>query len=191
MIDIDSWSHILSNIFKIFIIVTKDYETKNKEIGEIYTNFKENYRLPYSYYLLLNDSSLLNYYYNEDEKKMYLSRWIEKIDNNINMIPFTKIEYDFYLKISIENIYYNNFIQSDHYMDNGCLCKFCFKKRKEIIDKLKRGVKIVNEKIIHNVDLIKKEIIENSVKNSKKPQNLQNNKKIKNTLNNIVFTSSF
>ena len=195
MIDIDSWSKLLSEIFKTEIMVIKDYETRNKSIGEVYTKFKETYRLPYSYYLLLNESHLLNYYYNEEDKKMYLNRWIEKIDNNMNMIPYTKIEYDFYLKLSIENVYYNNFIQSDHYMDNGCLCNFCSKKRKEIIDKLKRGEKIENEKIIHNVNFIKKEIIENSIIKSKQQQvnnqNLQHNRKIKNTLNSIVFTSPF
>lgn len=195
MIDIDSWSKLLSEIFKTEIMVIKDYETRNKSIGEVYTKFKETYRLPYSYYLLLNESHLLNYYYNEEDKKMYLNRWIEKIDNNMNMIPYTKIEYDFYLKLSIENVYYNNFIQSDHYMDNGCLCNFCSKKRKEIIDKLKRGEKIENEKIIHNVNFIKKEIIENSIMKSKQQQvnnqNLQHNRKIKNTLNSIVFTSPF
>ena len=195
MIDIDSWSKLLSEIFKTEIMVIKDYETRNKSIGEVYTKFKETYRLPYSYYLLLNESHLLNYYYNEEDKKMYLNRWIEKIDNNMNMIPYTKIEYDFYLKLSIENVYYNNFIQSDHYMDNGCLCNFCSKKRKEIIDKLKRGEKIDNEKIIHNVNFIKKEIIENSIMKSKQQQvnnqKLQHNRKIKNTLNSIVFTSPF
>jgi len=193
MIDIDSWSVILSEIFHTEIMVLKDYETRNKSIGEVYTHFKEIYRLPYSYYLLLNESPLLNYYYNEEDKKIYLNRWIEKIDNNINTIPFTKMEYDFYLKLSIENIYYNNFIQSDHYMDNGCLCNFCSKKRKEIFDKLKRGEKIENEKINHNTDLIKKEMIENLMMKSKQQnnQNLQNNRKIKNTLNSVIFTSPF
>jgi hypothetical protein len=195
MIDIDSWSPILSEIFNTEIMVIKDYETRNKSIGEVYIYFKEIYRLPYSYYLRLNESFLLNYYYNEDDKKIYLNRWIEKIDNNINMIGYTNTEYDFYLKLSIENIYYNNFIQSDHYMDNGCLCNFCSKKRKEIIDKLKKGDKIENEKINHNVDLIKKEMIENSMMKSKQQQqnntNLQHNRKIKNTLNSIVFTLPF
>jgi hypothetical protein len=193
MIDIDSWSSILSEIFNTEIMVIKDYETRNKSIGEVYTYFKEIYRLPYSYYLLLNESPLLNYYYNEDDKKIYLNRWIEKMDNNINMISYTKIEYDFYLKLSIENVYYNNFIQSDHYMDNGCLCNFCSKKRKEMIDKMKRGEKIENEKIIHNVDFIKKEMMENLMKNKQQQNNtnLQHNRKIKNTLNSIVFTSPF
>ena len=196
MIDIDSWSHILSEIFKTEIIVIKDYETRNKSIGEVYTTFKETYRLPYSYYLLLNDSPLLKYYYKEDERKVYLNKWIEKIDNYSNIAPYTKIEYDFYLKLSIENIYYNNFIQSNHYMDNGCLCKFCFKKRRDVINQLRRGEKIDNERIVHNSDLIKKELIEVVIKNSEQKQKQNNesakhNKKIKNTLNNIVFTSPF
>ena len=62
-----------------------------------------------------------------------------------------------------------------------------------MIHKLKRGEKIENEKILHNSDLIKKEIIEKSMKNMKSHQKKENlhNKKIKNTLNGIIFTSSF
>jgi len=85
-------------------------------------------------------------------------------------------------------------------MDNGCLCKFCFKKRREVINQLRRGEKIDNERIIHNSDFIKKELIEISIKNSQRKQKqkqkqnnecLEHNKKIKNTFNNIVFKPNF
>jgi hypothetical protein len=71
MNDIDSWSNILTNIFKTEIMIIKDYETKNKTIGEVYKKFKNNYRLPYSYFLLLSESPLLKYYYNEEERNNY------------------------------------------------------------------------------------------------------------------------
>ena len=190
MNDIDSWSKILTNIFKTEIMIVRDYETRNKTIGDVYKKFKNNYRLPYSYFLLLNDSPLLKYYYSEEEKNNYLTRWIEKIDNG-KITSFTLEEYSFYLKISIENKFYNNYIQSDHYMDNGCLCNFCSQKRKELIHKLKKGEKINNEKINHDVDLIKKEIIENTIKKNNaifNEKQIQHNEKIKKTLNNVIFT---
>ena len=192
MDDIDSWNIILSDIFKTEIIIVKDYETKNKSIGDVYKKFKEYYKLPYCYYLLLNDCPLLKYYYNEDERKTYLDQWLEKIDHN-TIKSYTEEEYNFYLNLCIENKYYNNFIQLNHYIDNGCLCEFCFNKRKEIINKLKKGVTINNEKIIHNSELIKREIIENNIRKNKlhfNEKQIYHNQKIKKIFNNIVFTKN-
>ena len=59
----------------------------------------------------------------------------------------------------MENKYYNNNIEWDHYIDNGCLCMVCSKKRNEIVKRLKMGVKTIKEKIIHDNELLKREII--------------------------------
>ena len=67
-------------------------------------------------------------------------------------------------------------------MDNGCLCNFCSNKRIELINKLKRGENISNEKIIHNLDLII-----NAIKNNINKKQTYNNQIIKKTLNNIIF----
>ena len=72
-------------------------------------------------------------------------------------------------------------------MDNGCLCRFCSKKRKEILSKIKKGENISNEKIIHNADLIKKELIENRLSYVKKKIGvIEHNSKLKNTLNYLI-----
>ena len=93
---------------------------------------------------------------------------------------YTKKEYDFYLNVCIENKYYNNNIEWDHYIDNGCLCMVCSKKRNEIVKKLKSGVKTINEKIIHDNELLKREIaLRMSISKPKKI--------IKNNLNNILY----
>jgi hypothetical protein len=192
MNDISVWSEILSEILGTEIIIIKDYETENKLIGELYNRFKETYQIPYSYFIELNNSPLLSYYYDDQEKKKYLDKWLHKIDNHF-IKPYTSEEYDFYLKLCIENRYYNHFIQSNHYMDNGCLCKFCSIKRREIIEKVKKGDIIDNEKIIHNTQLIQREIILNHkkrfIKNDKANKLPLNEVKIKNTMNNIVFNS--
>lgn len=74
----------------------------------------------------------------------------------------------------------------NHYIDIGCRCKVCDKKRKEILERLKRGEN-VNEKINHhelvliNVENIKrnieKRIIERKVF-QKKIETEKNNKKM-------------
>jgi hypothetical protein len=51
------------------------------------------------------------------------------------------------MKISLENQYYD-MIQLNHYIDNGCFCKCCIKKRRDIYFKALNGT-YSNEKIIH------------------------------------------
>ena len=51
------------------------------------------------------------------------------------------------MKLSLENQYYD-MIQSNHYIDNGCFCKCCVKKRRDIYFKALNGT-YSNEKIIH------------------------------------------
>ena len=60
---------------------------------------------------------------------------------------YTPSEYSFYMKIALENQYYD-VIQLNHYIDNGCFCKCCIKKRKDIYFKALNGT-YSNEKIIH------------------------------------------
>jgi hypothetical protein len=62
------------------------------------------------------------------------------------------------MNLCLENQHLND-IQTDHYIDNGCFCKYCTEKRKDLFFKAKSGIKIF-EKIIH------REVI-NEVKNNK------------------------
>ena len=52
------------------------------------------------------------------------------------------------MNLCLENQYIND-IQIDHYIDNGCFCKFCSEKRRNIFFKAKAGENKF-EKIIHN-----------------------------------------
>lgn len=158
--DSQYWGTILSKIFEREIIMVNDYETNDKKIADIYRRFKENYKLPLNYYEDIKTCKFLNYYYSEEERNEYLNLWNTKTCENY--VSFTKSEYDLYIKICLENQIYN-FIQLEHYIDNGCLCNLCFNKRKELFTKAKSGIKIT-EKIIHNavvnefVDTIKTNI---------------------------------
>jgi hypothetical protein len=167
MNDIDEWNKILTNIFKSNIVTIKDHETKNKSIGELYERFKKEYRIPYRHYLKIKESNNLKYYHSKEERENYLKSWEHKTEKK-EITCYTKKEYDFYLNICIENKYYNNNIEWDHYIDNGCFCKYCTEKRKEIYFKAKSGEKnfekIIHRNVIHEVKVEKIKTIHNKIK---------------------------
>ena len=151
--DSSQWSTILTNILGTEIKIIKDYETQNKLISDLYIKFKNEYKLPYNYYKLFEDNSELNFYLTKQEKNIYMNKWL----NNTTTIytSFTKYEYDFYMKISNENKFYD-IKKSGHYFDNGCICDMCFKYRKQIIEDIKNDEKNFNIKkynpIIHDIN---------------------------------------
>ena len=140
------WGNILSNIFQTDIVIINDYKTEDKGIGNLYKRFKMQYKLPSNYIELIKNNKFFNFYYSETERNKYLSEWMSKLDNNC--IPYTEEEYNFYMKICLENQYIND-LQINHYIDNGCFCKLCSVKRKEIYFNAKAGEKKF-DKIIHN-----------------------------------------
>jgi hypothetical protein len=143
--DSNCWSDILTNIFNREIVMVNDYETNDKKICDLYNAFKKEYKIPSNYFKDIKTNKHLNYYYSEEERNEYLNLWGNKVTKE--WIPFTGSEYNLYIKICLEN-QIHNFIQREHYIDNGCLCNCCFNKRRELFMKAKSGVKIT-EKIIH------------------------------------------
>jgi hypothetical protein len=115
---------------------------------------------------LIKNDKHLNFYYNEDERNNYFNYWNSKIGEPF--IPYTESEFNFYMNLCLENQFIND-IQIYHYIDNGCFCKLCTEKRRDIYFKYKSGVRNF-EKIIHNavVNQFKTEkinIINNKLKN--------------------------
>jgi len=144
--DSNLWSQILSNIFKIEIVIINDYKTEDKGLGNLYKKFKNEYRIPENFIEIIKNDKYFNFYYNEIERNNYLEGWTNKLSNYV--IPYTEEEYKFYMNLCLENQYIND-IQIDHYIDNGCFCKFCSEKRRKIFFKAKAGENKF-EKIIHN-----------------------------------------
>lgn len=140
------WGSILTNIFQYDIVIINDYKTEDKNIGKLYNEFKQNYKLPINYFDIIKNNKYFNFYYNEIERTNYLSDWKSRLCDFFN--PYTEIEYNFYINLCLENQYIYD-IQIDHYIDNGCFCKYCTNKRREIYIRAKSGEKIF-EKIIHN-----------------------------------------
>lgn len=145
--DSSEWGNILTSLLGEEICIINDYETHNKPIAYLYKKFKEEYKLPTNYLELINQCKYLQYYYSEEEKNEYISMWSNKIISRAFQY-YSESEYNLYEKISIENMSYSS-IQLEHYIDNGCLCKFCSIKRNELLQKHKQG-NIINEKINHN-----------------------------------------
>ena len=143
--DSQSWSSILSNIFQIDIIVVNDHKTENKLIGDLYRRFKSEYKLPINLFEIVKNDKYFNFYYNEFERNEYLMNWQSRLCEEF--IPYNNNEYNFYMKICLENQYFND-IDHNHYIDNGCFCKYCTEKRREIYFKAKAG-ETQFEKIIH------------------------------------------
>ena len=63
------------------------------------------------------------------------------------------------MKLCLENQYIND-IQIEHYIDNGCFCKYCSLKRRDIYFKSKKGEtnfeKIIHTDVINEVNKDKK-----------------------------------
>jgi len=149
--DSNLWRNILTNLLGNEILIINDYESSQKKISNLYSNFKNNYKIPNNLLEEIKSDINFNYYYDQEEREDYIKEWMQKKEDD--MIVFNRIEYDFYLKITKQNCKVFN-IMLNHYIDIGCRCKVCDRKRKEILERLKRG-EIVNEKINHTELVLK------------------------------------
>jgi hypothetical protein len=147
--DSNEWSTILTNIFGIKIVSIKDYESSNKPIKDLYKKFKIAYKIPSNLLDELTKCKYLNYYYSDQEKQEYIDQWAKKTAPNT--VQYTSEQYNMYEQLSIENSHID-YIQLNHYMDEGCSCKACCMKRAETATKLIMGRTIITEidRIVHS-----------------------------------------
>jgi hypothetical protein len=144
--DSNEWGSILSLLLQKEIVIVNDYETSSKQIKNLYENFKRNYKIPLNLLEEIKNDPYLNYYYSNDEKRIYLNEWEKKTCENV--VFYNAKEYDLYSKITKENST-RNFLQLNHYIDADCSCSICNRKRREIFERVKKGEKII-EKIDHS-----------------------------------------
>ena len=130
------WGPILTNIFGTRICIVKDYESANKPIKDLYLSFKSAYKIPQN---LLNDimnCKYLKYYYSPDEQGEYCRQWTQLSTTSTD--SYTPIQYKMYEELTIENSYID-YIQLNHYMDEGCICRACNIKRYSVANKIMSG----------------------------------------------------
>jgi Ni,Fe-hydrogenase maturation factor len=178
--DSQLWQQILSTIFQTDIVLISDYQTDKKKIGEIYTKFKTEYKIPENFFESIKSCKYFKFYYSIPERNEYLNFWKNRIDKAFT--PYSPSEFIFYMQICLENQYIND-VQIEHYIDNGCFCNYCSLKRRDIFFRAKKGEtnfdKIIHTDIVHEVkeNRIKKlnEIIQKKIK-----EKISNKKFIKN-----------
>jgi len=148
------WPRILSTIFQSDIILISDYNTETKKIGELYKRFKNEYKLPVNFLDLVKTCKYFNFYYNEQERNKYLELWNKNLSLSL-FKPYTIEEFKFYMQLCLENQYISD-VKIEHYIDNGCLCKYCSVKRKDIYFRAKKGEthfdKIIHTEVIHELN---------------------------------------
>jgi hypothetical protein len=140
------WGIILTTIFGSNIKPIKDYESTNKPIKDLYAQFKNAYRIPKNFLDELTKCRYLNYYYSEQEREEYINEWLSK--STVDFVAYTPEQYKMYEELTIQNSHID-YIQLNHYMDEGCLCKACSIKRCETATKLNIGI-VVTDRIVHS-----------------------------------------
>lgn len=144
--DISIWDKILSDIFKTEIIIIREESEKNA-IYELYNKVKEEYKLPSNYYDDLNNDKSLKYYENEMERHEYMNKWYKNsLSNIVNALS--------------KNDYINQVLKTSKitikefpYIDSGCKCLTCDKKRLDVLKEYKLSGKI--GKVFHEKKEIK------------------------------------
>ena len=68
--DSDKWGKILSQVLETQIIIVNDYETNNKIIGDIYSRFKKEYKIPANYLEIIKNDKYLWFYYSREEREI-------------------------------------------------------------------------------------------------------------------------
>ena len=167
------WSSIIKNILGIEIKIIKDYSTDNKPIKDLFKQFNDNYKIPKNLLEMIKNCDKLKYYYSENERNEYIQSWERKM--SINTVYYTEQEYILYSNICNENQYIND-VDKTHYIDIGCTCVGCSKKRNICIIKINNGddqlIKIDHNNAVneYNNDFIKmkKERLKNFIENLNK-----------------------
>ena len=126
---------------------------------------------------MIRTDKYFQYYYSLEERSDYLNIWVKKLDPIV--VTYTEQEYTFYFRLCMEN-QTSHEVQEDHYIDNGCLCKWCSLKRVQIFEKLKKGLpiteKISHVEIINEIHNKKKELLNKLIINQNKNKNEKANK---------------
>lgn len=159
--DSKMWGSTLSRLFRSEVVVLPDHETTKKPLGELYTRFKAQYKIPRNLFeLVVNDASL-NKYVTEVERAEYIAKWSPLVSEEVN--TFTESEYLLYKEISMENSIYRR-VKLDHYLDEGCPCLSCDASRRVARVQIKNGRTNISSRIVHTNTPMKKRLQMNGYK---------------------------
>jgi hypothetical protein len=155
----DIWGSILTNILGHKIEITRDYESINKPIKDLYLKFKTEYKIPKNLLDNVMKCKYLYYYYSPDELNEYYCQWLNK--STTDFVSYDEEQYKLYEDLTMENSHMD-YIQLNHYMDEGCSCKACNIKRSTISNKIMNKIELSNNDQIKHEEaknqLLKKRI---------------------------------
>jgi len=189
--DSSFWGPILTNIFGTRICIVKDYESANKPIKDLYLLFKSVYRIPKNLLDDIMQCKYLKYFYSINEQQEYYNQWSQL--STPAFTSYTEDQYKMYEELTLENSHID-YIQFNHYMDEGCGCKACDIKRAALTNKVMRGIPLSNtDQIKHEeakTQLITKRVnqvnrINNVIRNMPPPQT-KRGKNFKQDMSSIV-----
>jgi len=190
--DSQIWGSILTKVFVTPIESVRDYESSNKPIRDLYHRFKSDYKIPSNLLQSIAECPHFQYYYSAEEQTEYLQSWRMKIGPE--WISYSKEEYLLYEKITMENCHIDS-IQKVHYLDEGCLCRVCQMKRKNLTSRLLSKQHIGELRVIHEEarnEMLQRKVVQvqkinNMIKSSqlKKPGKFRG-KNFNSEMNNIV-----
>jgi len=160
------WTSILRSELNLSVFIVKDYATDQKIISDVFNTFKSAYKIPENYLETFssssanidNGSSSIDFYLSAAEKDKYINEWNTKKTDSFN--SFTADEYILYSSISRENkineLYQQN-IQTRHYIDDGCCCRRCSKKRVKILVMIRNGIALSEKDYnVHSNEIIRR-----------------------------------
>jgi hypothetical protein len=127
------WGKIFKKIFGWNIKIVKHNETKKKNIGKIYNYFKDKFTISTIDMEVLKNNKFFNFYFSEEEQKLYLKNFSDKIDDNKIYPKFSTHELSLYYYMLNENDFLSLVIKqisdSNSTLVLNCLCNTCKLKR--------------------------------------------------------------
>lgn len=137
--DSHRWGDILTSLFGFPCCAVRDYESTDKPIRDLYRAFRAQYRVPHNLLTLLlqQADAALRFYLTEAERAEYLQQWRAQ-SLAVHVAPFSPEQYAAYVEVSNDNTHLES-VQTDHYLDEGCVCKACSLARYTAAKQLLRG----------------------------------------------------
>jgi hypothetical protein len=123
--DINVWDKILSEIFKKDVVIIRNEKKDDENLLELYNKVKREYKLPINYYEYLEMDGSLKYYELCVDVEEYKKEWCKKgLCEKVKSL--TKEEYmEEVISVYVVKIK----VSSSSYVDEGCRCVWCIKKR--------------------------------------------------------------
>ena len=144
--DVKFWGSILSSILKTKIVIVNDCITDDSDLGTLYKALKSGYKIPTNFLSSIENDLVFKFFKSDEERINYINSW--KKLATADFIPFSTEQYNFYLKLSLENQVYEQ-VETNHYLDNGCFCDACSIQRKRIFN-LAVKEQLIHERMDHN-----------------------------------------